>query len=119
MTYQRRLRPPTDKSFFLFGPRQTGKTTFARGLLGDRDVLVDLLPERSYLAYSKEPGRLRGELLAHHQRVGPFTCLVDEVQNIPALLDEAHELIESRGIRFITAGRGCSPRSRSDPEGTP
>ncbi len=102
--FTRAIRPPPSKSWLLFGPRQTGKSTLVRSLVGPDDLYIDLLPQRSFLNYAKNPGRLREEVSAHHARHGDFTCVIDEVQKIPALLDEVHELIESTGITFILTG---------------
>jgi predicted AAA+ superfamily ATPase len=63
-----------------------------------------LLPQRNFLNYAKNPGRLREEILAHLKRYDSPLCIIDEIQKIPALLDEVHELIESKGIRFILTG---------------
>lgn len=100
----RKLQPSQKRSFFLFGPRQTGKSTYVNTLLGPEDLYINLLPQRTYLAYSRTPEIFRQEVLAHWQRHKNFTCIVDEVQKIPALLDEVHDLIENYGIRFILTG---------------
>ncbi len=102
--YTRSLQPAPSKSWFLFGPRQTGKSTLVRSLLGPDDLYIDLLPQRSFLNYAKSPGRLREEVEAHRRRHGDFTCVIDEVQRIPTLLDEVHALIESTGLTFILTG---------------
>lgn len=104
MIYKRSLSPNKEKSWFLFGPRQTGKSTFVKNLLGKKDLYIDLLPQKKFLNYAKNPGRLREEVLAHYQRVDRFVCVIDEIQKIPSLLDEVHELIESCNIRFILTG---------------
>lgn len=102
--FPRQLSTHPDNSFFLFGPRQTGKSTYVKSILTAGDIYVDLLPQRNFLKYAKNPGQLRGELLAHQQKEPTFTCVIDEIQKIPALLDEVHELIESTDIRFILTG---------------
>ncbi len=102
--FKRLLSPNKTKSFFLFGPRQTGKSTFVKSLLTPVDLYIDLLPQRSFLNYAKNPGRIREEILAHLLKHDNFLCIIDEVQKIPALLDEVHELIESKKIRFILTG---------------
>ncbi len=86
------------KSYFLFGPRQTGKTTLVRHVLPQARV-YDLLDSTVYLALSHRPSRLAEEL-------GPRDKLVvlDEIQRLPALLNEVHRLIEERGIRFLLTG---------------
>lgn len=86
------------KSHFLFGPRQTGKSTLiARSLPGVR--VYDLLDTSVFLALSREPGRLRQEL-----RQGENRLVVDEIQRLPELLNEVHALIEQRGVRFLLTG---------------
>lgn len=86
------------KSHFLFGPRQTGKSYWIRHTLPDARV-YDLLDTATYLALSQRPGRL-GEELTPRDR-----CVVlDEVQRLPALLNEVQRLIEERGTRFLLTG---------------
>lgn len=102
--YKRLIQPDSNKSFFLFGPRQTGKTAYVKSLLADEDLYFDLLPQRNFLRYAKDVGRLREEILAHARSHKHFTCVIDEIQKLPALLDEVHELIESHGPRFILTG---------------
>ena len=104
MTYTRLLTPTKSKSYFLFGPRQTGKSTFVKSTKGDEDLYIDLLPQQAYLSYAKHPGRFRREVIEHSNRRPNGTIIVDEVQKIPELLDEVHELIESRQLRFILTG---------------
>ena len=86
------------KSHFLFGPRQTGKTSLIRhSLKGVRSY--DLLDTSVYLALSQNPGRISQELDPQDEIV-----VVDEIQRLPVLLNEIHRLIEERGIRFLLTG---------------
>src|ERR1043166_2581231 len=76
------------KSYFLFGPRQTGKTSLVRHTLaGVR--LYDLLDSATYLTLSRHPGRIGEELTARDR-----TVVIDEIQRLPPLLNEVHRLIE-------------------------
>jgi predicted AAA+ superfamily ATPase len=86
------------RSYFLLGPRQTGKTALLRRTLPAARV-YDLLDTSVYLALSQAPGRLAQEL-------GPADRLVviDEIQRLPELLNEVHRLMENRGIRFLLTG---------------
>jgi predicted AAA+ superfamily ATPase len=86
------------KSHFLFGPRQTGKTFLARRMLKNARF-YDLLDSSTYLALSQSPGRIAEE-------VSPLDRIVviDEIQRMPGLLNEVHRLIEERGIRFLLTG---------------
>lgn len=98
------LQCSNNRSFFLFGPRQTGKSTYVTNLLKQEDLYINLLPQRVFLDYARDPNMFRQEVLAHKQKYQKFTCIVDEIQKIPALLDEVHDLIENHGIRFILTG---------------
>ncbi len=86
------------KSHFLFGPRQTGKTSLLRhSLTGVRSY--DLLNNSVYLSLSQDPGRIAQEVNPRDKIV-----VVDEIQRLPVLLNEIHRLIEERGIRFLLTG---------------
>jgi len=86
------------KSFFLLGPRQTGKTSLVRHTLKGAKV-YDLLNTSLFLAMSQNPGLLAEELTANDRFV-----VIDEIQRLPILLNEVHRLIEERGIRFLLTG---------------
>lgn len=85
---------------FLFGPRQTGKTTYL-GQQFPESPRFNLLRGEVFLRLSRDPGRLRQELAAIDPESGPV--IIDEIQKLPGLLDEVHDLIESRGFRFVLA----------------
>ncbi len=86
------------KSHFLLGPRQTGKTFLIRqSMKGAR--LYDLLDSSVYLALSQDPTRIAQELTPQDRVV-----VIDEIQRLPELLNEAHRLIEERGVRFLLTG---------------
>lgn len=86
------------KSYFLFGPRQTGKTFLIRhSLKGVR--LYDLLDHSIYLSLSQNPGRIAQEINPNEKIV-----VIDEIQRLPILLNEVHRLIEERGIHFLLTG---------------
>ena len=88
------------QSFFLWGPRQVGKSALLRATYPSA-VWVDLLKTDVYMRYLRHPALLREELDAKPPS-GPV--IVDEVQKLPALLDEIHWLIENRGIVFGLCG---------------
>jgi predicted AAA+ superfamily ATPase len=88
----------SQKSHFLFGPRQTGKTFLIRQTLKTARV-YDLLDSSVYLTLSRNPGRIAEELDSHDRLV-----VIDEIQRIPELLNEVHRLIEERGVRFLLTG---------------
>jgi uncharacterized protein len=86
------------KSHFLLGPRQTGKTFLIRHALPGARV-YDLLDSATYLALSRDPGRIAQEVTARDKIV-----VVDEIQRLPELLNEVHRLIERRRVNFLLTG---------------
>ena len=100
--FTRALRLPAAgaETFFLWGPRQIGKTTLLHQAYPDA-VWIDLLKADEYRRYLERPELLREEL-AVGQR--PPQVVIDEVQKVPALLDEVHWLHERQKIRFALCG---------------
>jgi predicted AAA+ superfamily ATPase len=112
MEFQRILDLPKllkQKSFFLFGPRATGKTFLIRHQLKDQALMIDLLRSDLFLQLSSAPSDLESLV----QRSSKDTIIViDEVQKIPALLDEVHRLIEEKHIRFLLTGSSARKLKR-------
>jgi len=100
------LPDPGVETFFLWGPRQTGKSTLLRETYGDAHW-VDLLKAEEFRRYVSRPELLRQEVAALPERF-QGQIVIDEVQKVPALLDEVHWLIENRGLCFALCG--SSPR---------
>ena len=99
MIYSRITRLPA-RSFFLFGVRGVGKSSWARATLPDA-LRLDLLDEALFHDLLADPLLFR-QLVS---TVAPGDWIViDEVQRIPALLNEVHRLIEERGLRFALLG---------------
>lgn len=92
------------KSFFLFGPRGTGKTTLIRHTLSNVSV-IDLLEVRTYREYLKNPSIISEQKL---QRL----TVIDEVQKLPEILDEVHRLIESEHMIFLLTGSSARKLKR-------
>ncbi|HID31343.1 MAG TPA: ATP-binding protein [Desulfobacterales bacterium] len=88
------------KSFFLFGPRATGKTTVVRQQLAEAATIIDLLDSRYFLRLSSSPHELEYLIEAAPADI----IVVDEIQRIPELLNEIHRLIESQNITFLLTG---------------
>jgi len=98
------------KSLFLFGPRSTGKTTLLK-LQFHEDAIINLLRSSTFLALSGNPSALYDmvrEITRTHS-----TVIIDEIQKLPMLLDEVHDLIESKQVRFILTGSSARKLKRS------
>ncbi|MGD1975588.1 MAG: ATP-binding protein [Desulfobacterales bacterium] len=88
------------KSFFLFGPRATGKTTLVRQQLAEKAFIIDLLDSRYFLRLSSAPHELESLIAAAPADI----IVIDEIQRIPELLNEIHRLIETRNLTFLLTG---------------
>jgi len=93
-------------SFFLFGPRATGKTCWIRHSL-PQARLFDLLDSDVYDRFLRRPRQLSEEIGERDTLV-----VIDEIQKLPRLLDEVHRLIEEWGIRFLLTGSSARQLKR-------
>jgi predicted AAA+ superfamily ATPase len=103
------LNLASKESCFLWGPRQTGKSTLLKALF-PKAMYYDLLLSDQYRRLISDPSLLRQEVYAlgltgENQE---YPVIIDEVQKIPEILDEVHWLIENKKLRFILCG--SSPR---------
>ncbi|OGL43380.1 MAG: ATPase [Candidatus Schekmanbacteria bacterium RBG_13_48_7] len=98
---KRFLKVP-EQSFFLFGPRGTGKSTWVRDYYPDA-LLIDLLAPEVYRSYIAHPERLRELVDGNPNRQ---FVIIDEIQKVPELLNTVHMLMESKKniIQFILTG---------------
>ncbi len=87
------------KSHFLFGPRGTGKTSLIQHSISQKATVIDLLNDDLYSRLLRRPALL-SEIIPDE----PKWVVIDEIQKIPALLDEVHRLIEKKGFRFLLTG---------------
>ena len=101
-----RLLQLPERSFFLFGPRGTGKTTWLRQVLPNA-LWFDLLRIRTLLELTQQPDTLRQQVEALPR--GSWV-VVDEVQRLPSLLNEVHALIADHGRAYRFALSGSSSR---------
>ena len=99
------------KSCFLFGPRQTGKSTLIRETLPKGTPIYELLDHRLWMDLSADPTRMRQEIEAKNLRNA--LVVVDEIQKLPVLLDEIHLLMETRRLRFLLTGSSARKLRRS------
>ena len=107
--YRPRLLTAPRSSFFLFGPRGTGKTTWVRHEYPAAHR-IDLLDEALYQGYLADAGRFAAEL----RTVAPGgRVFVDEIQRLPGLLNEVHRHIEERDLRFILTGSSARKLKRA------
>jgi len=95
-------------SLFLFGPRQTGKTTLMRRTFPE-SRWYNLLDGDVFLRLSRRPHRLYEEIVAMES---DEPIIIDEIQKLPQLLDEAHLLMESAGRRFVISGSSAAKLRR-------
>lgn len=105
--YSRSIQPPKT-SFFLFGPRGTGKSSWVGEALPGA-LLVDLLEADTHVRLQAAPERLEGMVPPGHRG----WIVIDEVQRVPQLLDEVHRLIEKRKWRFALTGSSARKLRRS------
>ncbi len=108
MLYKRKLNLNQllkKKSFFLFGPRGTGKTTLIDQTLPSVKV-YDLLDSSTYRRLLKQP-----ELL-EEENPKKALLVIDEIQKLPLLLDTAHRLIQKKGCRFLFTGSSARKLKR-------
>lgn len=112
MEFIRRFFQIPEDSFFLLGPRGTGKSMWLRHSLPEA-FFVDLLDPETFRAYLSRPERLR-EVVRGNPLSRQF--VIDEIQKVPALLDVVHQLIEERRngqIRFILTGSSARKLKRA------
>lgn len=103
-----RLLPVPGHSFFLFGPRGVGKTTWLNHHFKDA-VTLNLLKTETYLELAAHPGVIEAKI--GRLPKGAWVC-IDEIQKLPGLLDEVHRLMEEKGYRFALSGSSARKLKR-------
>lgn len=94
------------KSYFLFGPRQTGKTFMIRRQF-PKAKYYNLHETDTFLRFNQAPHRLRQELTGKDKLV-----IMDEIQKLPMLLDEIQVMIDDRNVRFLLTGSSARALKR-------
>jgi predicted AAA+ superfamily ATPase len=108
-TITRFFTPPAE-SFFLFGPRGTGKSTLMKQHFPDA-CYIDLLDPETVRSFAAKPERL-AEVV--HGRQGQKCFVIDEIQKVPELLSVIHKLIEEKqGYTFILTGSSARKLKRT------
>lgn len=97
--YSRLIKPPTKTSFFLFGPRGVGKTTWVRTKF-PKALYIDLLKAETFTYLLANPSRIEEFIPSDFSN----WIIIDEIQKVPSLLDEIHRLIEEKHYQFILTG---------------
>lgn len=100
------LKLPANRSVFLWGPRKSGKSYWISQHLSNVP-LIDLLKTDVFAEYVSRPALLRerfGNCKGH--------VVIDEIQKVPALLDEVHWLIENQGLQFLLTGSSARKLKR-------
>ena len=109
--FQRNLKLPKNQSFFLFGARQTGKSTLLMERLDPKTAFtIDLLDPEQEDLYNRKPAELEHRLAAMPKR--PAWVIIDEVQKAPRLLNVVHRQIESSGQKFALTGSSARKLKR-------
>ena len=106
-TLSRLLKPPAD-SFFLFGPRGVGKTTWAQKHFSE-SLRIDLLDSQLFLRLSKEPALLSA--IIGNLPENSWIC-IDEIQRVPMLLNEVQRLMTQKALRFVLTGSSARKLKR-------
>ena len=97
------ISPLKSSSFFIFGPRGTGKTTFLKGFFDPECVeYIDLLRFDEEERFLRNPAELEQRVLA--LKSPKEWVIIDEIQRMPRLLDVVHRLIETSTIKFALTG---------------
>ena len=105
-----RIFKPVQKSFFLLGPRGTGKSTLIKDSFPDA-VYIDLLLPDVFRSYLARPERLRELVMANPDKK---VIVVDEVQKVPEILEVVHSLMEEKqGRQFILTGSSARKLKKS------
>ena len=100
--FRRLIRLPERprESFFLWGPRQTGKSALLKTLY-PQAIRIDLAKTEDFVRYSERPALLRDVL--ENSPPDPVV-VIDEIQKVPPLLEEVRWLAENRGRVFAMSG---------------
>ena len=106
-----RIELPRGQSAFLWGARKTGKSTLLHERF-PRSARFDLLDTRLLLELTRAPWTLPERVRAFGDTAAADPVVIDEVQKVPAILDEVHRLIENEGRSFVLCGSSARKLKR-------
>jgi predicted AAA+ superfamily ATPase len=106
-----RIKLPRRQSAFLWGPRKTGKSTLL-SMEFPGSIVYDFLQTDLAISLAKKPSLIREQLMARLPSELAAPVILDEVQRVPAVLDEVQWLIENKGLRFILCGSSARKLKR-------
>ena len=109
---KRLISLPQNKSFFLLGPRQVGKSTLIKEQFNKNIWTIDLLLNETYFSYSKDPSLFRHEATEKIKNEKIKTIFIDEVQRLPELLNEVQYLMQNFNCQFILSGSSARKLKR-------
>ena len=110
MEFLNRFFQASNQSFFLFGPRGTGKSTWIEKNVHDA-LIIDLLAPEAHREFLAKPERLRDIVDAQPSK---RTIVIDEIQKVPQLLDVVHQIMEKQpDFRFILTGSSARKLKRT------
>jgi predicted AAA+ superfamily ATPase len=100
-----------DRSCFLLGPRQSGKSSYLIYQLEEKPgMIIDFLQQDTYFLYQRQPSRLRQ--ICDAKNLKDTLIVIDEIQRFPDILMDVHWLIEHRNIRFLLTGSSARQLKR-------
>jgi predicted AAA+ superfamily ATPase len=100
------------KSLFLLGPRQTGKSTYLKTAY-PKALYVNLLKNSEFQLYSRNPEKIQDTVKYFIENSDERIVIIDEVQRLPTILNEIHDLIEfDKSLRFILTGSSARKLKR-------
>lgn len=112
MKVARRINLPhllQQKSFFLFGPRATGKSTCVAQQLAEQAEVIDLLDSDTFIRFSNDYKQLEATVTQSQHNI----FVIDEIQKLPQLLNDVHRLIERQRVHFLLMGSSTRKLRRS------
>ncbi len=110
MKYINRLLSAPKSSFFLFGCRGTGKSTWIKKKIPEAHI-ISLLDEKLYQTYLASPDLFADEIRAKSS--SHKWIVIDEIQRLPQLLNEVHKAMEMYKIKFLLCGSSVRKLKRS------